>query len=152
LTYDQINEVFDLMGDIDGINDQTGEGTSYFPSREEVIRELEVEPSVPGRPEEPEEPEDPDEEEEQNQSDASGGACFVATAAYGDRLHPDVVDLRRFRDAHLCKSVAGRAFIRFYWIVGPVMARYTKPGDMHAKIARYGLARLVSVLRKAGRC
>jgi hypothetical protein len=36
------------------------------------------------------------------------GACFVATTAYGDRHHPDVVLLRKFGDEVLTRSSAGR--------------------------------------------
>ena len=51
-------------------------------------------------------PDDP--HADQNDADASGGACFVATAAYGDSHHPDVVALRKFRDKHLVRTAAGR--------------------------------------------
>lgn len=50
-------------------------------------------------------------------------SCFVATAAYGDADHIDVATLRAYRDEVLQHHAAGRAFIRVYWIVGPVCAR-----------------------------
>lgn len=53
----------------------------------------------------------------------SGATCFVATTAYGEPNHPDVVLLRRFRDHVLKNSVPGRAFIAWYWRVGPRLAR-----------------------------
>jgi hypothetical protein len=53
----------------------------------------------------------------------SGTTCFVATAAYGDPDHPDVVFLRTFRDSKLKANAAGRVFIAFYWKVGPVAAK-----------------------------
>jgi hypothetical protein len=43
------------------------------------------------------------------------GACFIATTAYGDRNHPDVVLLRKFRDEVLTRSSVGRSFIDWYW-------------------------------------
>jgi hypothetical protein len=49
--------------------------------------------------------------------------CFVATAVYGDASHPDVVLLRKYRDQILSRTVVGRSFISFYWLVGPVLAR-----------------------------
>jgi hypothetical protein len=49
--------------------------------------------------------------------------CFVATAVYGDSSHPDVVLLRKYRDQILSRTVVGRFFISFYWLVGPVLAR-----------------------------
>lgn len=86
-----------------------------------------------------------DTEEEQN-DDGSGGACFVATAAYGDRMHPDVVALRAFRDNHLCKTAFGRAFIKVYWTIGPELAKITNPDKIFGKVCRLVLSQLVRIL------
>lgn len=90
-----------------------------------------------------------DEEEIQAASDAT---CFVATAAYGDPMHPDVVSLRAFRDNHLKRYLAGRAFIKIYWVVGPALARYTFPGGRSGYMARGFLRVLISALRTNGLC
>jgi Cysteine-rich secretory protein family len=106
-------------------------------------------PQVPDTPEEPDEPADPDEEESDS---SSGGGCFVATAAYGSRSHPDVVDLRRFRDEVLTKHAAGRALIRAYWIVGPKMAVLVSPGRPSGRVARTFIAPLARLARaRSGR-
>ena len=110
--------------------------------------------SIPDHPhdrDEDENPPTPDEEpyEEQDQETGSGGACFIATAAFGNPHHPDVVALRAFRDNHLIKARAGRAFVKFYWVVGPWMAHYTKPQQGHAVIARHLLSATVALLRRA---
>lgn len=73
----------------------------------------------------------------------AGGSCFVATAAYGDRLHPDVVTLRRLRDEVLVRSRAGRGFIRLYWIVGPRLARHVRAHRASGRSARCALKPLV---------
>ncbi|KAF7962795.1 hypothetical protein AWV80_17510 [Cupriavidus sp. UYMU48A] len=52
----------------------------------------------------------------------SGATCFVATAAYGDGDHPNVRFLRSFRDGWLQRRKSGRAFIDWYWRVGPKLA------------------------------
>lgn len=80
------------------------------------------------------------------QDDHAGGSCFVATAAYGDPSHPDVVALRAFRDLHLVRFKTGRRFIRFYWVVGPKLARITTPTNCLGKAARFLLSRLVKQL------
>lgn len=85
---------------------------------------------------------------DQEDQGASGGACFVATAAYGDRMHPDVVTLRRYRDRVLVKYPTGRAFIRLYWRVGPVMAKRVVPTGASGRIVRVALRPIVSGCRK----
>lgn len=71
--------------------------------------------------------EEKDDEEDKQDDEASGkGSCFVATAAYQDPWHPDVVFLRKFRDECLVKYGLGRAFIQLYWLIGPVLARPVK--------------------------
>ncbi len=110
-------------------------------------------PPLPSRDPEPDDGVPDDEEDEQNPESGTGGACFVATAAYGDRLHPDVVALRRFRDHHLVRFRAGRAFVRFYWVVGPVLAKFTRPNQVHARMTRLVLSYLVrSFLRSRNLC
>lgn len=99
----------------------------------------------PVTPEEPEDDEDP-----QDEDTAGGGGCFVATAAYGDRMAPDVVSLRHFRDHHLIKTKAGRAFVRTYWIVGPKMAQRVSSEGQTGRVLRGVLSRCVSVLRACG--
>lgn len=89
-----------------------------------------------------------DEEGEQDGSSGGGGGCFVATAAYGDRMNPQVIALRRFRDDHLIKHKAGRAFVKFYWKVGPVMAEKVSSNGYTGRLIRSGLDKLVTSLRR----
>ena len=72
----------------------------------------------------------------------------MATAAYGDRMNPDVIALRAFRDNHLVKSRAGRAFVRAYWVIGPRMAKVVAHDKMSGKLIRGVLGRMVTRLRK----
>ena len=51
------------------------------------------------------------------------GGCYVATCVYGCYDSPQVKTLRRFRDGVLAQSAAGRAFIRAYYAVSPVLVR-----------------------------
>ncbi|WP_410217373.1 calcium-binding protein, partial [Paracoccus sp. (in: a-proteobacteria)] len=139
----------------------------YFDTLETTLARLELDRGLQndtegdeGRPDIPDEDEedalagdeDPDEDlppdpyDGDDHSNVSGGSCFVATAAYGDAQHPDVVALRTFRDAHLVRYRSGRAFIRLYWIVGPRLASVTYPDQIHARLARLLLSRIVRVL------
>jgi hypothetical protein len=49
----------------------------------------------------------------------SGASCFVASVAYNDPNHPDVMFLRAFRDTVLTNSALGRSFINWYGRHGP---------------------------------
>lgn len=117
---------------------------------------VEPEPGDLGVPTRPTDPDDrdngDDDQEDPQQEDGSGGGCFVATAAFGNRLHPDVVALRAFRDRHLCRYRAGRVFIRFYWWIGPKLARKVAPSHWSGRASRRILSALVRRLDAAGLC
>ena len=78
----------------------------------------------------------------------SGSSCFVASAAYRDRNHPNVTFLRWYRDTKLMESGSGRAFSKLYWIVGPILAKPVYRTPLLQKLSRVALSCLVSVLKK----
>ncbi|WP_234853636.1 CAP domain-containing protein [Paracoccus everestensis] len=90
----------------------------------------------------------PEDDDPRDVNDASGGSCFVATAAYGNRLHPDVVTLRQFRDGVLVRYQAGRAFIRFYWVIGPKLAKVVRPNHFTGRLVRLALHPWVRAARR----
>jgi len=77
----------------------------------------------------------------------SGANCFVATAAYGGEGHPNVQFLRGYRDAHLVNTRLGRVFIKFYWIVGPLMARPVRRSRILQKTSQAVIAQIVSYIK-----
>lgn len=50
---------------------------------------------------------------------SSSGGCYIATMAYGDYDHPQVLVLRQFRDSYLSQRNWGKKFISFYYANSP---------------------------------
>lgn len=56
--------------------------------------------------------------------EGGGGGCFIATAAFGSYLEPNVEVLRGFRDNSLLTNSLGTAFVKFYYRISPPIAEY----------------------------
>ena len=87
-----------------------------------------------------------------NDSDMSGdsgdgGACFIATAAYGSYLQHDVKFLRQFRDRVLLPTKAGREFVSFYYRHSPDVANIIAKSDFLRAATRVALTPLVETLK-----
>ena len=52
--------------------------------------------------------------------------CYIATMAYGNYDHPQVMFLRRYRDEVLLKSITGRLFVKFYYWLSPKLVKILK--------------------------
>lgn len=77
------------------------------------------------------------------------GACFIATACYGDYDALEVLVLRQFRDDQLLTSRMGRMLVRFYYFVSPSLARViAKSGWFKALVRKYFLTLLVAKLQQ----
>jgi hypothetical protein len=72
-----------------------------------------------------------------------GGSCFVATAAYGSYLEPEVRLLRDFRDQRLLTNVPGRAFVSWYYWTSPPFADVIAESEALRFVARLALTPLV---------
>lgn len=82
------------------------------------------------------------------QAPAAKGACFVATAAFGSAMQPEVELLRRFRDERLASHAAGMLFIRIYNVVGPRLAGQVRRSPLCRSIARAAIRAVCVVLRR----
>lgn len=49
--------------------------------------------------------------------------CYIATMAYGDYNHPQVIKLRQYRDNRLKSTVYGRCFIILYYTISPWLVK-----------------------------
>ncbi len=74
---------------------------------------------------------------------SSSDSCFIATAAYGSHMEPDVKLLRKFRDDHLLTNYLGKTFVKFYYSYSPPLADYISKNDGLRAATRYALTPLV---------
>ncbi|HEX6240923.1 MAG TPA: CFI-box-CTERM domain-containing protein, partial [Polyangiales bacterium] len=72
--------------------------------------------------------------------------CFVASAAYGSPLAAQIGVLRALRDRHLANHALGRAFIDFYYAVGPTLAEPVREHPWLAGAVRAVLSPLVRIV------
>ena len=80
----------------------------------------------------------------QGSGGSSRGGCFIATAAFGSSLAPQVVILREFRDTILIKSAVGRSFIHAYNRYSPALAGIVEKHETLRVVIRLGLLPLVA--------
>jgi hypothetical protein len=76
-----------------------------------------------------------------------GGFCFVATAAWGSYMAPEVRTLRAFRDQYLLTNGPGRLFVRTYYAVSPPLAKFISESPALKAVARVVIAPFVVVAR-----
>lgn len=74
---------------------------------------------------------------------SGGGGCFIATAAFGSYLAPEVMSLRQFRDKYILTSDYGRAFVEWYYQVSPPVAAIIADHESLKVAVRLGLAPVV---------
>ena len=69
--------------------------------------------------------------------------CFIATAAFGSGLAPEVTVLRDFRDRYLLTNRPGQAFVDWYYAVSPPVAAYIAERESLRTVVRAGLTPVV---------
>jgi len=77
--------------------------------------------------------------------------CFIATAAYGSELAPELDTLRAFRDKVLMQSEAGRAFVETYYLLSPPLAEFIAKHENLRALTRFMLDPIVYMLKET-RC
>ena len=80
-------------------------------------------------------------------ANADGGNCFIATAAYGSYLEPEVRVLRNFRDEFLLTNRAGRSFVEWYYRNSPAIAAEIAEHEWMRSMVRMGLSPVIYVVK-----
>jgi len=71
-----------------------------------------------------------------NSGGGGGGLCFIATAAFGSSLEPNVKILRQFRDRFLIDNKLGKSFVSFYNAYSPPIAGFITSYDSLRSMVR----------------
>ena len=74
-----------------------------------------------------------------------GGGCFIATAANGSFMAPQIRFLRDFRDRFLLTSRAGKGLVNLYYEYSPPLADYLTRHDTLRAVVRLSLLPLVAM-------
>ena len=76
---------------------------------------------------------------------ASGGGCFIATAAYGSSMDSHVMVLQEFRDRFLLTNQVGEEFVKLYYAFSPPLADFIAKNETLRKVVRYSLLPVIAL-------
>jgi len=83
----------------------------------------------------------------QSASSGGGGGCFIATAAFGSSLAPEVSVLREFRDRYLLTHGPGKVFVDWYYRFSPPVAAFIEEHEGMKSAVRWGLTPVVYAVK-----
>ena len=79
---------------------------------------------------------------------ANAHKCFVATAAYGSEMSPEIIHLTHYRDQVLLKSKGGQVFVKYYYKIGPYFAKVIAESGYLRSFTRTLLKPLIAFAKK----
>lgn len=75
------------------------------------------------------------------------GGCFIATAAYGTEMAPEVQTLRKFRDEDMLTNPIGTALVHGYYFVSPPIADYIRNKENLKSAVRTALKPIIFTVK-----
>ena len=89
-------------------------------------------------------------ENDNTSSEAQGGGCLIATAAFGSEMAPQVQFLRELRDNTVLQTESGTSFMtgfnQFYYSFSPVIADYERENTVFKEAVKITLTPLLTSL------
>ena len=80
-------------------------------------------------------------------NDSDDQRCFVATAAFGSSMQPEVASLRLYRDNVLRQNPVGRLFISTYYRLSPPAARFIAGRPALKAVTRQVLKPIIALVK-----
>ncbi|MGI0010275.1 MAG: CFI-box-CTERM domain-containing protein [Nitrosopumilaceae archaeon] len=81
----------------------------------------------------------------------NNNGCWIATAAFGSELAPQVQSLREFRDSKVLSTISGTSFLQvfnaWYYSFSPTIAGIEKQNPLLQTIIKNGLYPLIGILQ-----
>jgi len=83
-------------------------------------------------------------------SEAQGGGCLIATAAFGSEMAPQVQFLREIRDNTVLQTESGTSFMtgfnQFYYSFSPYIADYERENPVFKETVKLALTPMLTSL------
>jgi hypothetical protein len=82
-----------------------------------------------------------------SRSSSGSSGCYIATMAYGNYDHPQVMILRQFRDDVLDQSAFGKWFIKIYYYYSPKLVEKLKNKKTINNLIRKALNQFIKLIK-----